>query len=80
MIYFFVIIFIITSNIFSKLRVEYFIISQCKLIGVEGATLQQEQHGRKIHFCGDPPQKLVEAVPVERERLERKSTVSYYLF
>ncbi|MGE6515589.1 hypothetical protein [Lysinibacillus sphaericus] len=50
------------------------------MIGVEVATLLQEQHVRKIHFCGNPPQKLVGAVPAEMERLEQKSTVSYDLF
>ncbi|WP_332650287.1 hypothetical protein [Lysinibacillus sp. 54212] len=49
------------------------------MIGVKGATLQQEKRELKIHFCGGSPQKLVEAVPAERERLERKSTVSYSL-
>ncbi|MFY0518289.1 hypothetical protein ACOMCU_10735 [Lysinibacillus sp. UGB7] len=48
------------------------------MIGVEGATLLQEQHVRKINFCGNPPQKLVGAMLAEKERLKRKSTVSYY--
>jgi len=41
---------------------------------VEGVTFLQEQQERKIHFCGDLLQKLVGAVPAERERLERQST------
>ncbi|WP_332649828.1 hypothetical protein [Lysinibacillus sp. 54212] len=44
---------------------------------MKGATLLQESRALKIHFCGGSPQKLVEAVPAERERMERRSTVFY---